>query len=381
MIPSIHRDSKIIVDLVAIKQNIKKELARLTNRQEMFAVVKANGYGHGSIHVSKAAVEAGVSGFCVSNLDEAIELRNNGIQLPILILSYVAPEYVELMVDYDLSVTCPSLDWLIQVNRIIKQLDLAKPLAIHVKIDTGMGRIGFRSQEDMSQAMAIIDNNPDILLEGLFTHFATADSVSEEHFNLQKERFTVARALFPEKIRYVHTANSATTLWHDAWGSNMIRYGDAMYGLNPSGNELVEPFSLKQALSLETTLIHVKKIEKGEKVGYGATYETKTNEWIGTLPIGYADGLRRRFQGFEVLIDGQRVPIIGRVCMDQCMIKLPKSYPVGTKVTIFGTNQHQFNSIQSGADYIGTINYEITCGLSDRLPREFIDNTCGEMEG
>ncbi|MGY3764943.1 alanine racemase [Vagococcus vulneris] len=372
MIPSVHRESKVIVNLAAIKANVESEIKRLSEGQELFAVVKANGYGHGSVAVARTAIEAGATGFCVSNLDEGIELRDSGITLPILVLSYVSPDYLQLIHDYKLSVTCPSIEWLQQINKMSETCHLKSPILIHVKIDTGMGRIGIRHRQEMKEVVDFFNSNSNFILQGLFTHFSTADSVSIEHFELQQKRFEKARDIFPENIPYIHTANSATALWHDAWGSNMIRFGDAMYGLNPSGRELPEPYPLIQAISFESTLIQVKRVSQGEKIGYGATYEAVTDEWIGTVPVGYADGLRRSFQGFEVIVDGEKAEIVGRICMDQFMVRLKRAVRIGTKVTIFGRNGTLFNSVQSGAEYVNTINYEITCGLSDRLPREYV---------
>lgn len=369
MIPSNYRPSRVVIDLDCVKHNVREEIKRLDESKELFAVVKANGYGHGAVETAQAALDAGASGLCVSNLDEALELRQANINGPILVLGYVNSAYIEIAAKNQITVTATNLEWLKEVNETIQS-----PISIHLKIDTGMGRIGLRTEEEMLVAKNILDKQPLIDFEGIFTHFSKADSKDESHLNLQQERFSKALDVFGREMKYIHTSNSATALWHGAWESNLVRYGDALYGMNPSGNELEAPFELKQALTLETEIIHIKQLEKGEKVGYGATYETSENEWIGTLPIGYADGLIRRYQGFEVLVSGKKAPIVGRVCMDQCMIRLEEELPVGTKVTIFGHNQERFNSVQSGAEYVGTINYEVTCGLTDRLPRVYKEN-------
>lgn len=370
MIPSIHRPSKITIDLEAIRSNISNELARLDEDQVMFAVIKANAYGHGSVEVAETAIKAGVSGFCVSNLDEALELRQAGIQLPILVLSYITPNYVPLAVKHDISLTAPSLEW---IESVLSGYEETTPVKVHVKIDSGMGRIGLRTEEDMIKANQLLSNQSVIRFEGLFTHFATADSTSVDYFKRQQDRFTKALSIFPADLPYIHAANSATALWHDAWKSTMVRFGTAMYGLNPSGTDIAPPYELKPVLQLESELIHVKQVVKGEKIGYGATYEADCDEWIGTIPMGYADGFRRSFKDYEVIIDGQRMPLVGRICMDQCMVRLPKEYAVGTKVTFFGENKGCINTIQAAAEYIDTINYEVTCCLSDRLPRLFLN--------
>ncbi|MGF2144201.1 alanine racemase [Vagococcus fluvialis] len=364
MIPSNYRGSRIIVNLDAITTNIKTEINRLDETQELFAVVKANGYGHGAVEVAKAAILAGAKGLCVSNLDEALELREAGITEPVIVLSFVSLDYIKEIVEHNITVTAPSFEWLTELSQIAEN-----SVKVHLKIDTGMGRIGLYGKEEMIQAKELIDSNDNIMIEGIFTHFSTADTKDTTHFERQQERFVEALSILGENVKYIHTSNSATALWHGAWKSNLIRYGNAMYGMNPSGHELETPFHLKQALTLESEIIRVKKMKSHEKIGYGATYETKEEEWIGTLPIGYADGLIRKFQGYECLVNGQKAEIVGRVCMDQCMIRLPEKVEVGTKVTIFGLNNGVFNSVQSGAEHVGTINYEITCGLTDRLPR------------
>lgn len=371
MIESIHRPSRIIVDLDAISYNLAQEVARLDKDQHLFAVVKANAYGHGAIEVAKLAESSNiVDGLCVSNLDEAIELRDAGICLPILVLSYVNPNFIPLANEYNIMLTAPSLSWLEEASDVLSKAKTNKPCVIHLKIDSGMGRIGLREETEWLKAKSLLTTQPYFELNGLFTHFATADSQDESYVLLQQSRFDKALQVFSDmNIPYIHTSNSATALWHGAWKSNLIRFGDAMYGLNPSGKELELPYELKPALSLESKIIHVKKVKKGEKIGYGATYEARGDEWIATLPIGYADGLLRRFQGYEVIVDGQLAEIVGRVCMDQCMIRLPHKLPIGTPVTIFGENQKRNNSIEDAAEYVGTINYEIICGLSDRLPR------------
>lgn len=169
----------------------------------------------------------------------------------------------------------------------------------------------------------------------------------------------------------VHASNSATTLWHAETIFKAVRMGDAMYGLNPSGQVLELPYDLKPALSLESALVHVKTVSAGAYVGYGATYESDSEQVIATLPIGYADGWTRDMQNFSVLVDGQVCPIVGRVSMDQITIRLPKVYPLGTKVTLIGTNGDKEITTTEVATYRGTINYEVVCLLSDRIPREY----------
>ena len=233
-----------------------------------------------------------------------------------------------------------------------------------------MGRIGFRSAEDLQEAMILLrDHGAEV--EGIFTHFATADEKDDRHFQNQLQRFKCLLELLPFTPKIVHASNSATTLWHADTIFNAVRLGDVMYGLNPSGRELELPYDIRPALSLETELVHVKPLEVGQTVGYGATYQTSDEEWIGTIPIGYADGWTRDMQGFHVLVDGQFCPIVGRVSMDQITIRLPKAYPIGTKVVLIGVDGDLAITITDVADYRGTINYEVVCVLSDRVPRVY----------
>ncbi len=369
MIVGSRRPSRLIIDRSAIKENIKREQHRLGEDVKIFAVLKANAYGMGTLEVAKIAQESGVTGFCVAIFDEALALREAGFSEPLLVMSVTDVAYAKLASDLNISLTMPSVAWLEQVSR----LTLEQPLNIHVKLDTGMGRIGLIDDCDIKKSLALFETHSMLALEGLFMHFAKADSEDMAHFNLQKERFTRMKKFFPDDIKYIHTSNSAAVIFRDAWGSNMVRFGFGLYGMNPTGKDLVMPYPVADALSIETALTHIKQLDKGESVSYGATYYTSSNEWIGTLPIGYGDGFSRGFQGFEVLIDGEKAPIIGRMCMDQCMIRLSKEYPVGTKVTIVGKNGDKVNTLQDVADHLDTICAEILCRFTDRMPREYIN--------
>jgi len=188
-------------------------------------------------------------------------------------------------------------------------------------------------------------------------------------------RFQEMLTWLNEKPKFLHSGNSAATLRFPETHLNAVRTGISMYGLTPSSEiSSMLPFPLKPAFSLHTKLVHVKKVQKGEKISYGATYETKEDEWIGTLPIGYADGWIRKLQGQEVLVNGKRAPIVGRICMDQCMIKLPSYMPVGTKVTLIGEQGNDCISVDEIANKLETINYEITCMIAGRIPRVYKKN-------
>ncbi|MBO0439951.1 alanine racemase [Candidatus Enterococcus ikei] len=371
MVVGWHRPTKLVIDTQAIKENVYNEVKRMPQGTELFAVVKANGYGHGAVQTAKAAIEGGATGFCVAILDEAIELREAGITEPILILSVVDVSYIDLLLQYDLSVTVATQEWLEQAIERLNHIETQSPLKIHIKVDTGMGRIGFTTPETVKQAVKLTQATKTLIWEGLFTHFSTADEKDTRYFEKQSDRFQAVLSALFELPKYVHVSNSATALWHPDNPGNMIRFGIAMYGLNPSGHELSEVYPLKPALSLVSKLIHVKELSPGEGIGYGNTYTTTESEWIGTIPIGYADGWLRHLQGFSVLVNGKKCEIVGRICMDQCMIRLSEKVAVGTQVTMIGHDHGENITMQMVADKLETIHYEVACTFSERMPREY----------
>ncbi|MGX7245900.1 alanine racemase [Enterococcus quebecensis] len=366
-----HRPTKLVIDTQAIQENVRNEVKRMPQGTELFAVVKANGYGHGAVQTAKAAIKGGATGFCVAIVDEAIELREAGITEPILILSIVDVSYIDLLLKYDLSVTVATQEWLEQAIDYLGHIETQEPLKVHIKVDTGMGRIGFITPEGAKQAVELVQTSQKFIWEGLFTHFSAADEKDASYFEKQNRRFQAVLAVLNELPKYVHVSNSAAALWHPESIGNMIRFGIGMYGLNPSGHELPEVYPLKPALSLVSRLIQVKELPPGEGIGYGHTYTTSENEWIGIVPIGYADGWLRHLQGFSVLVNGEKCEIIGRICMDQCMIRLPRKVNVGTQVTLIGNDHGENITMQMVADKLETIHYEVACMFSERLPREY----------
>lgn len=369
MVTATLRPSRVEINETAIAHNVQHAIAGLPDQTALFAVVKADAYGHGLLRVARIAQAAGASGFCVAVLDEALALRRAGFTLPILVLGIIEPEYAPIAAANHIAVPVGDADWLRRAEKGLTEESLP-PLAIHLALDTGMGRIGFRTLPALQEALRVIAGQPAFHIEGLFTHFATADEPDPTYFKMQVERFKTFLAALPERPKYVHVANSATSLWHAACDCNLVRFGVAMYGLNPSGRAIeATPYPLEPALTLKSSLSFVKQIEAGEAVSYGATYHAAKAEWIGTVPLGYADGWQRRLQGFHVLVDGQACEIVGRVCMDQFMIRLPHEMPAGTPVVLIGQNGDASISLQDVADYAHTIHYEIACGLSERLPR------------
>lgn len=367
-----YRDTWAEVDLDYITENVTSVRKHLPQDVTIIAVVKANAYGHGDVQVAQTALEAGASYLAVAFMDEAIALRNKGIKAPILVLGASRPEDVEVAAKFAITLTVFQKEW---VQEAGKHLADDQSISVHIKLDTGMGRIGIRNAEELLSIQQLIAEDERFQLEGVYTHFATADELDQTYFQQQLELFEKMIAALPERPKYIHSSNSAAALRFPKAYFNAVRIGIAMYGLTPSLEMEPEiPFALKEAFSLHSRLVHVKKLEKGDKVSYGATYESEEEEWIGTIPIGYADGWIRKLQGQEVLVAGERSPIVGRICMDQCMIRLPRYVPIGTTVTLIGTQENQFISVNEVAKKLETINYEVPCIIANRVPRLYKKN-------
>lgn len=333
------------------------------------AVVKANAYGHGMVEVAQTALQSGARALAVARLEEALQLRKAGIQAPILVLGVTFPENVHLAVEHDITLTVFQKEW---VEEICQQ-NLTKPLHIHLKWDTGMGRIGIRHEQTLKEILHLLKKSQQIHLTGVYTHFATADEKDLTYYQQQKQLFQqwfhTLKKCWDQPLAF-HTGNSAAAIRFPLEMQHFIRFGIAMYGLQPSevvAEEKIIP--LKSAFSLHSRLIHVKKVKKGDSISYGRTYRARSDEWIGTIPVGYGDGWTRRFQGAPVLIGGKKQPIVGRICMDQMMVKLDRPYEVGEKVTLIGQQKDESIDLSMLAKYIGTIHYEIPCMINDRIPR------------
>ena len=357
-----YRDTWAEIDLDAITHNVK-QIKDLHPTKEIFAVVKANGYGHGDAEVSKVAIEAGVSCLAVSGLDEALRLRNSGIEVPILVLGMTRLKDELLAAENNISLTAHDEMW---IEHLVS-LPLKTPVKVHLKIDSGMHRLGLMTEEQVQKNFNRLKTAPMVEVEGVFTHMATADS-DKEYLGHQIETFKRLIAnLDLSDVKYVHLENTATLLQKEFDFDHGIRLGLGLYGINPDKEFIPIEFELKPALKLLSNLVQVKKIKKGDKVGYGATYEAQEDEWIGVVPIGYADGWTRSHQGRHVIVNGYECEIIGRVCMDQMMIRLPKQFPMGTEVTLIGDGM----PVERVAKEVGTISYEILCLISDRVPRVY----------
>ncbi|MBS4202304.1 alanine racemase [Bacillus sp. FJAT-49732] len=364
-----YRDTWAEIDLDALYSNISQIREYLPKETNIFAAVKANAYGHGDIPTAKTVLAAGVHGLAVAFLDEALAIRDAGITAPILVLGATRAEDAGIAACKNISLTVFQLDWLQQAEKVIPT---ETSLRVHIKCDTGMGRIGITNEDELLKIDGFIRKSDRIIFEGIFTHFSTADQLNETYYNKQLSRFKYYLSCLETLPPYIHAANSAAALCHNDSLFNTVRIGIAMYGLTPSDEiKDILPFNRKEVFSLHTKIVHVKKLHAGEKVGYGADYCASEDEWIATLPIGYADGWIRKLRGFEVIADGEMVPIVGKICMDQTMIRLPRNMPVGTQVTLIGKQKELYISVDDVATKLETINYEVTCTITSRVPRVY----------
>ncbi|QNK88670.1 alanine racemase [Sporosarcina sp. FSL K6-1540] len=366
---SIHyRPTQAIVDLAAIRANVRNLKDYLGSETAVIAVVKADGYGHGEVEVAQAAFEAGAEMVSVATPDEAIRLRMAGISGDILVMGPSPLVFAEKAAELGIILTVSSAEWLQSALDVSEKF--MQQLKIHVKIDSGMGRIGLRDEGALRSLMSVVNSTKQVLLDGIFTHFACADEENTENTEEQFIKFMRLVQTLSEKPRLVHASNSAASLLYPEYALDAVRFGIGLYGIAPSeyvGGKL--PFRLERSLRIESELAYVKLLEVGNRISYGGTYVTSSAEWIGTIPIGYADGLRRGLRGQEVLIDGERMPIIGTICMDQCMVKLPRELAVGEKVVLIGRQDKEEVTMEEWAERLGTIPYEIAVSIAKRVPR------------
>lgn len=357
------------IDLPAIEGNARA-LKSLTDALLM-AVVKANGYGHGAIEVARAATSGGATWLGVARPEEALELRDSGIDTPILVLGPSPSESLEPLLARDISITVTDADEIASAAQAARTQDARA--RVHLKLDTGMSRIGARPQEATSLARSL-NGNDAIEFEGLFTHFARADEPEATANQEQLDQFEEAlKQLDALQLRppLVHAANSAATIKIPKSHYDMVRVGIALYGLQPS-KEWSLPKEFRPALRWKSQLARVRDFPPGTGVSYGHDYVTQREERIGTFPVGYGDGLRRAV-GNQVLVGGELVPVIGRVCMDLTMVQLDQvpDSSSGDEVVLIGEQGATLISAEQVADHWGTINYEVTCAIAMRVPRIF----------
>ena len=361
------------ISLSAIGHNIEEVRKRLAPGVRLLAVIKADAYGHGAVRVGKY-LEDRVNYFAVATLEEAVELRENGIRLPILILGYTSPSQYEDLVAFDITQTIYSRETAELLDR--EAANQGKKAGIHIALDTGMTRIGFQVTEEDADVIAAIGRLPHLKMEGLFTHFACADQKDKTYCSGQLEKFNrMVRMLEERKVEIPlkHVCNSAGIMEFDDFRYDMVRSGIVTYGLYPSEEVRKERLDLIPALEWKSRVIHVKEVGNGLGVSYGATYVTHEGRTrIATVSAGYADGYPRALSSKgRVLIHGQYAPILGRVCMDQFMVDVSGIPDVRVEdvVTLVGRDGENSISIEEIADPAARFNYEMACGISKRVTR------------
>ena len=364
------------MDLDALAHNMR-EIRRLAEKDALVtAVIKADGYGHGAKKIAQTLLDNGADRFAIAVLDEGIELRNAGFGVHILILGFTDKERAEEIVSFNLEQAVYSWELAEAISKAaVKQNKTAK---IHIKVDTGMGRIGLKTDRDSVQLIKKISQLPNIVIEGIFTHFAVADALDKAYTEEQYAKFTwICKELERENVRInvKHCGNSATIIDLPEMHLNMVRAGIILYGLKPSDEVMLDRIELKQVMSLKVRISHVKEIEAGQSVSYGRRFIAEKKSKIASLPIGYADGYTRMLSGkAEALVKGRRVPVVGRICMDQCMVDVTgiEDVKVGDEAVLFGKHGEGFIHIDELAEKLDTINYEIVCMISRRVPRVYV---------
>lgn len=369
----IDRPTKLKVNLDALLENYNK--SRDLNKQKVIiAVVKADSYGLGARVIADYLYKNGVRHFATATLEEALELKDVIFDSMVLVLGVTNPQNVKYAVENNVSLTCPSKEWL---EKCLEEMESIKgKLKIHIKIDTGMGRIGTSDKEELVKIDNLLSSEK-IDFEGIFSHYSNADGGDNNYDDHQTKKFDDSIKLFKNKPKYIHIGNSASTVKYSDRKDqyNMTRLGISLYGCYPSENiEKLDKIELDPVVSLVSKITHVKKILKGEKVGYGVSYEAKQDEYIATVPIGYADGILRRAQGFKIKVGTEDCEIVGRVCMDQLMVRCSENIKVGDDVLFFGENNGQKISVDDFATYQDTISYEILCCINKRVPRIYYKN-------
>ena len=362
------------IDLDIISDNVDALMKLTPEGTGAVAVVKADGYGHGDVAVAKA-VYSKVCMYAVATLDEAVNLRENGIDKPILILGFVNVDEYETLVKNQVTATVFDYETAAELDEVAGRLGM-KALC-HIKVDTGMRRIGLEPDNSGLEVVKNIKRLDNLDVQGIFTHFATSDEADKTKSERQLSKFnSFVDMLKADGItfKYVHCANSAAVIDMPDTYKDMVRLGIAMYGMYPSTEVNMEKVHLRPALKLMSHVTYVKEVPKGEEVSYGGTFVTKRPSVIATVAVGYGDGYPRALssKGY-VLINGKKAPIIGRVCMDQMMVDVTDIEGVGrdSLVTLIGCDGDEEITVEELAEFSGTFNYEFVCNLNKRIPRNY----------
>lgn len=358
-----YRDTWVEIDVDALVHNYN-QFVNLRPSQAMIAVIKANAYGHGDIVLAKLFANLGATYLAVSSLDEAINLRKHEIQTPIIVLAPVKVSDVNVAADFDITVIAYDEQW---VDELVKT-KIHSQLKLHLEVETGMNRTGLTDVLQNYEELSQIDH---VIVEGIYTHIASADS-NLESVERQILAFSrIIKSFKPDTFKYIHVANTATTIQFELEGITAHRVGLGLYGVNPDNDFIKTDLDLRPAFSLYAKLTQVSKVKKGATVSYGGVFVAKTDMYVGTMSVGYADGWCRMNEGRFVVIKGHECEIIGRVCMDQMMVRLPSGdFHIGDVATLIGNCL----PVSCVASELGTIAYEVLTLISDRIPRIYKEN-------
>lgn len=368
----VYRPTWVEINMDNLRRNFRNIRALLDEKTKFCAVIKANGYGHGSVELAKLYEEEGADYFAVATCEEALELRDAGIGTPLMCLGYVPEDRFGQMIEREVDITIYSLE---KAKRLSEEaVKRGKEAKVHIKLDTGMSRLGYPCREDSVQEIKEIAALPGIRCRGLFTHFALADSADPSYTKEQFKRYLFVSERLEQEgvgIEIRHVCNSAGIMMFPEYHLDMVRAGIVLYGHYPSEEVDKSVLKLYPAMSLRTTVAHVKLLEEGRGISYGHKYHTRREERIATIPIGYADGFTRMLSGkADVRIGESIVPVVGRICMDQCMLNVTGlDVKVGDMVTIFSDEEEL--AIERFGERLGTINYELLCMIQRRVPRVY----------
>ncbi|WP_019679564.1 alanine racemase [Ruminococcus flavefaciens] len=368
------------IDLDAASHNYKIIREQLDHNTKLCCVVKANGYGHGAVQLSKLYEHLGADYLAVSNIEEALQIRKAGVNLPILILGYTDPHCAEQLAENNISQCVFSYEY----GKSLSEYAVEKNVNvnIHIKMDTGMGRIGFKCEPESWERIVEVCKLPQLSGEGIFTHFAVADEgdKGKAYTEWQFSRFKSTIEYLERRgiiFRLKHCANSAGIFDYPEMHLDMVRAGIVLYGLQPSG-VLNNPGNLHPVMTLKTIIDFIKDVQAGDCISYGGEFRAEHDMKVATIPVGYADGLwRSNYRNhMSIEVEGVYTNLLGRVCMDQCMIDVSgiPDASVNSIVTVYG--DHGANSVNCIAEVNNTINYEIVCALGERVPRVYKEKGC-----
>lgn len=364
------------IDLAAVQKNIEVIRASIRKESKLMVVLKADGYGHGAVPIAKR-IDDIADAYGVAIVEEAVELREVGIQKPILILGYTASHLYDKLIQYDITQTIFQYETAYELNEVAKKA--GKTVRIHIKLDTGMSRIGFSATEQSIEEIVKISKLSNLSMEGIFTHFAKADEIDKGATTLQYQRFMeMLEQLEQRGVRFAirHASNTAAIIDLPEYNLDMVRCGIGTYGMYPSVDVQKNRVVLTPAMELKTHISYVKELPKGVGISYNGTYVTERPMRVATIPVGYGDGYPRLLSSKgRVLIHGKSAPILGRICMDQFMVDVSDIPQVkqNDDVTLMGRDGYECIPAEEIAGYAGTLNYEIVCEVGKRIPRVYIN--------